>query len=280
MKKIIVPVDFSSQASNALDLALQLAERRNSKVHMLHMIDVPLVGNPVGMSISPTYELGFLEKLKLDGKSQMEDFLIDFKNTENVETEIKIGNVYSGIIDKLDEDDIDLIVMGTKGTSGVKEFLIGSNTEKIVRSANCPVIAIRDMVKLDKLKNIVFATTGHEISEDLMAHLKQLQEMLDAKLHIVRINTPNNFERDIHSNKLLKEIANRFMLKNYTINIYNDVSEDIGIMDFANHMDADIIAIGTHGRKGLDHFVSGSIAEDIVNHSKIISWTYRIKKDN
>jgi nucleotide-binding universal stress UspA family protein len=241
------------------------------------MVEIPIVANPVGMSISPTYEVSFLEKIKSDAQKRMEEFLSKVKHPNKIETIVEIGNVYQGITDHLEKEEVDLIVMGTKGSSGFKEFFIGSNTEKVVRTASCPVIAIREPAKLKDLKNIVFATTGHEVEEDLITHLKQLQDIMDAKLHVVRINTPNNFERDIHTNNSLKVLAERFMLKNYTINIFNDVSEDMGIMNFAKSIDADIIAIGTHGRKGLDHFVSGSLAENIVNHNRILSWTYHIK---
>ena len=70
------------------------------------------------------------------------------------------------------------------------------------------------------------------------------------------------------------------MLKDYTVNVFNDAEVDIGIRNFASSIDSDVIAMATHGRTGLNHFVSGSLAEDIVNHNKILSWTYRIKNHN
>ncbi len=75
--------------------------------------------------------------------------------------------------------------------------------------------------------------------------------------------------------------ANSFILENnitnYTIDIYNDKVEEDGIIFFAQDIGADLIAMATHGRSGLLHLLSGSIAEDIVNHAKRPVWTFRLK---
>ena len=68
------------------------------------------------------------------------------------------------------------------------------------------------------------------------------------------------------------------MLKNYTLNVFNDPYEESGVINFAQEIDADMIAMGTHGRRGLAHLMSGSVAEDIVNHVDCPIWTYSIKK--
>ena len=166
--------------------------------------------------------------------------------------------------------------MGTKGASGIREFLIGSNAEKVVRKAKCPVITLAEPTEPSDIKNIVFATNITDICDDLVAHVKQLQDIFHATIHLLRINTPNNFKRDEITLTGLENMATRFMLKNYTINIYNDIYEDQGILTFAERIGANMIAMGTHGRKGIGHLLSGSLAEDIVNHAKRPIWTYHI----
>lgn len=63
------------------------------------------------------------------------------------------------------------------------------------------------------------------------------------------------------------------MLTNFTLNVYNDEEEKTGVMNFARMKEADMIAMGTHGRKGIGHLLIGSIAEDVVNHVDIPIWT-------
>ena len=66
-------------------------------------------------------------------------------------------------------------------------------------------------------------------------------------------------------------------MKNYTINIYSDKVEEDGIIFYAQDINADLIALATHGRSGLLHLLSGSIAEDVVNHAKRPVWTFRLQ---
>jgi hypothetical protein len=107
--------------------------------------------------------------------------------------------------------------------------------------------------------------------------VKALQNFFKAKLHIVYINTPSNFKRDFETTKSLKAFAKRFMLKDFTINVYNDPFEESGVINFTHSINADMIAMGTHGRKGLSHILSGSVTEDIANHVDCPIWTYTIK---
>jgi nucleotide-binding universal stress UspA family protein len=76
----------------------------------------------------------------------------------------------------------------------------------------------------------------------------------------------------------LQDFAKRFLFKNFTTHVFNDLYEEDGIINFAHHMKADMIVMGTHGRKGLAHVLSGSLAEDVVNHVDVPIWSYNIKK--
>ena len=75
----------------------------------------------------------------------------------------------------------------------------------------------------------------------------------------------------------MQEFAKRLQLKNFTLNIFSDNTEEEGIIYFADHINADLIAMATHGRTGFAHVISGSIAEDVVSHSKRPVLTFVIK---
>ncbi|NBP71527.1 MAG: universal stress protein, partial [Cytophagia bacterium] len=127
---------------------------------------------------------------------------------------------------------------------------------------------------------IVLPNTLHtEIQEDLLMKIKAMQNFFKATLHIVWINTPSNFTRDITTHQRLQDFAKRFLFKNYTIHVFNDLYEEDGIINFAHSIKADMIAMGTHGRKGLAHILSGSVAEDVVNHIDIPIWTYTMRNE-
>ncbi|MEM6524484.1 MAG: universal stress protein [Bacteroidota bacterium] len=279
MLDILVPVDFSKEARYALNFALDIARSNEVKILAFHVVDYPTGAtiDPVGMAVPTPYDPDFIELLKKNAGKQMDYFLADFEG--DIESEISVGNPYLDISDKISELDVDLVVMGTKGSSGLKEFFIGSNAEKIVRTAKCPVITLSQATTVEEITDIVFATNLIDVSEEIMTQVKRLQGLFNSKLHLVRINTPNSFERDHITQNGLQEMAKRYLLSNYTINIYNDIYQDQGILSFAAEIDANLIAMGTHGRKGLKHLLSGSLAEDVVNHAHRPIWTYHISND-
>jgi len=277
MEKILVPCDFSEQAISAFRLAIDLAQQSNREVHLLHVIELPVMHDSM---LLPTlsFEATLLKELNDNAENQSRKIKEEFASDAPVIAKTIFGNTSMMILDYIDEAGIELVVMGTKGASGLRELLIGSNAERIVRRAPCPVITVRKYSKLQAIKNIVFPNSLEAEQEDLVSHVKTLQDFLKATLHIVWINTPGNFTSDNITLLRLKDFAKRFILKDYTLNVFNDTFEESGVISFAHMINADMIAMGTHGRKGLNHVMSGSVAEDVVNHIDCPIWTYTIKK--
>ncbi|MCB0446309.1 MAG: universal stress protein, partial [Gelidibacter sp.] len=98
----------------------------------------------------------------------------------------------------------------------------------------------------------------------------------DAKIHLLMVNTPNNFNTTEVSNKRIREFIKDYPFNNFSINIYNDETVEKGILNFSKMIDADLIGISTHGRQGISHFFNGSISEDLVNHAKRPVITFKI----
>lgn len=280
MKTILVPCDFSKQAVNAFRFALDIARQSGGEVHLTHVIELPVMHDSVLMPVM-SFEEVLLKELK--DKSQLEYAKLIKKYADpkdKIKTATQFGAPARMILNYIEENKIDLVLMGTKGASGVKEYVIGSNAEKVVRNSPVPVIAVKNYPKLSTIKDIVLPNTLHtEIQEDLLMKVKAMQNFFKANLHIVWINTPSNFARDITTNKRLEDFAKRFLFKNYTIHVFNDLYEEDGIINFAHSIKADMIAMGTHGRKGLAHVLSGSVAEDVVNHIDIPIWTYTMRNE-
>lgn len=280
MKKILVPCDFSEQAINAFRFAIDIAAQSKGEIHLVHVVEVPVLHDTMLMPVL-SFEEALFEELRVKAEKQFQK-LISKYGIEKVKVKSKVifGGTSRMILDYISDSKIELVVMGTKGASGVREYLIGSNAEKIVRGSIVPVLAVKKYVKASSIKNIVFPNTLHtETQEDLVMKVKALQNFFKAKIHIVWINTPSNFTRDRVTHERLTAFAKRFMFKDCTVHVYNDPYEETGVINFAHEIKTDMIAIGTHGRKGLTHLMSGSVAEDLVNHVDCPIWTYAIKKD-
>jgi nucleotide-binding universal stress UspA family protein len=279
MKKILVPCDFSEQAINAFRFAADIAEQSKGEIHLINVVEVPVLHDSVLMPVM-AYEEALFKELREKAEKHFTRLITKHApNVKKVTSKVIFGPVYRMLYDYIEDNGIDLVIMGTKGASGVREILIGSNAEKMVRNSPVPVIAIKKYVKGSSIKSIVFPNTlDTEKQENLVMKVKELQNFFKAKLHIVWINTPTNFTRDSITMKRLNAFAKRFMFKDYTVNVYNDPYEEAGVISFTKDVEADMIVMGTHGRKGVAHLLSGSVAEDVVNHTECPIWTYSLKK--
>ncbi|MEM6844856.1 MAG: universal stress protein [Bacteroidota bacterium] len=280
MKRILVPTDFSEQATHALDLAAALARKSGAKVQLLNVVEAPH-----GSSFSAMGEVStpdakdsvYFIQLIESAKRKFDEMADEGKYAEvKLEGLVEVGHPFEHISRTIAEHEVDLVVMGTKGSSGLEEIFVGSNTEKVVRRSGCPVLTVKTPVVADEIKNIAFATNLRGDHSTLIQQLSELQKLFDATIHMVSVNTPSNFENDRYYKKAMKEFAEKHQLENYTMNVYNDDPEEDGIIYFAEDIDADMIALGTHGRTGIGRLLSGSIAEDVVNHAKRPVWTFQL----
>jgi nucleotide-binding universal stress UspA family protein len=273
MKKILVPTDFSKPAMIAAEVAADIAKKANAELTLLHVVE-EAVGNSINVEGQVTDDSRWEEKLftmKLieKAKKQLTKLVEDQKfEGVRVKQELRIGSPYHGMNTIISERKVDLVVMGTAGHSELEHMIIGSNTEKIVRMSHCPVLTMHAKPASKEFKNIVYATSMDKDEEVFSRIVRATQKLYDATIHLVRINTPGNFQRDFVVKKYMQDFAKKLQLKNFTLNVFNDVSEEEGIIYFADSINADLVAMATHGRTGFAHVLAGSIAEDVVRHSK------------
>jgi nucleotide-binding universal stress UspA family protein len=280
MNKILVPYDFSEVASTALDFAIQLGNRAaGCQVTLFHVIEHPSASTfkTMGISDYDPMEVIYMKKLIAQVEAKLVETIASRGNGKaSLDFRIKLGNPGTEVVQMVESDKIDLVVMGTRGAEGLSEFFIGSNSEKVVRHAACPVITMKHAAKVDVIKEIVFASDFEQIDEDFIGHLKSLRRVLDARLRIVKINTPASFYPSRWDNALMDKFIKKHDLGNCTTDIYNHSNEEDGIIAYAEDIGAHMIALGTHQLKGAKHFLKGSIAEDVVNHSIVPVWTYHL----
>lgn len=280
MKRILVPTDFSSQAENALKIAAQLARRFDGEIFLLHMLELPMQlvqpvsGSAVSAGNNNLPEALFFMKLakKRFADLMKQPYLKGIKVHETVE----FHQAFEGIMEISQAHNCDLIVMGSHGSRGFQEIFIGSNTEKVVRNSTIPVLVIKQNYENFEVENFVFATDCNLENKHTLEKANRFAKMINANLHLVYINTANNFLTSMESQKCLEAFTAGASLHNYTLNVYDDVTVEKGILNFAKKINAGLIGISTHGRKGLAHFFNGSISEDLVNHANRPVVTFKI----
>lgn len=282
MKNILVPTDFSEEAINALDTALEFNKINNCKITLLHVVDLPSPPSPVDMVgdyITQVPDTFYLQQFMENSKEKMRMILKDPKfSSVGISEKVVLGNIYNSIELETVENRIDLIIMGSKGSSGIDEFLIGSNTEKVVRRVKCPVLTVKKKQPVFSLKDVVFATNLSEDQGIVLDKVKKIQALFGSTIHLLRVNTPDHFLDTKSLNKQMTDFVQRYQLQNFTLNVYNSKNTEEGIINFAEQINANMIAMGTHGRTGISHLISGSIAEDVVNHATRMVLTVNMSK--
>ncbi len=279
MKTIIVPTDFSKQAGYALDFASEIAVREGVTITLLHVVEYSKKetlfledSTLTTMATLPEDTINedvFYIELYKKRKHQMAE-LVNNPKYQAVELKPKIvmGTPYHAIEEEITNVDADLIVMGTTGISDWEESLIGSTAEKVVRRASCPVLTLREPLRLDNVKNILYASDFHKLSGSHIPIIEEMQRFFGAKIHFLYINSPNNFQNQKEINETIESFAKHNGFDNYEIHIYAHRHREEGIIEFAEDYHMDIIMMATHGRSGISRLFEHSIAEGVVNYSK------------
>ncbi|MFD0863806.1 universal stress protein [Sungkyunkwania multivorans] len=277
MNKIIVPIDFSEYSDYALEVAANLAKANNAEILALHMLEISesLVNKAEGSDYS---EALFFMKL---AKKKFENFLEkDYLEGVKVTDIVQYHKVFSEVNNTAIEQGADLIVMGSHGASGAKELFVGSNAEKVVRNSELPVLVVKQRRKDFSANKVVFASDFKRDNVRPYLNAMSLFKKIKADVSLLYVNLPNeSFKDSDEIEKQLKEFfikadGNTDNMKKVTVR--NDYSVEKGLFAHGQKVDADVLAIPTHGRKGLSHFFIGSIGEDIVNHANTPVMTFKI----
>jgi len=277
MKKIIVPIDFSEYSENALETAAALARKYDAEILALHMLEL---SNALLTSTTDQNDVEAIFYWKLAEK-KFETFLDkDYLKELKVTPIVKHFKVFSEVNEVAQEHDADLIVMGSHGVSGLKEVLVGSNTEKVVRHSEIPVLVVKHNPILTDFESVVFAC---DFSEDAIKPYMNANAMfskIGTKVHLLYVNIPDaGFRNSAEMEKKVAEflkLADGNLEKMKNVTYVSDYSIEEGILNFSNLVGADLIAIATHGRTGLSHFFEGSISEDVANHSTLPVITFKM----
>ncbi|MCI4668996.1 MAG: universal stress protein [Bacteroidia bacterium] len=265
INKILVPTDFSACSRNASEFAMALAAKLNAETHLLSRVHL----HPHWHSLSDEEkqefpESGFWEQIAMTEFTKLTEEFTE----KNVPVNIAYGpgDIVPLVQNYVDENQIDLMVMGTHGLGGFNEWLFGSNAQKVVRKAACPSIVLKKLPAEVNFKRIVFATDYHPLSSKAMVFLKQWAALFDAEIHVVHVN--------IFMNKATtKERVGWKALAgdkgDVLIHEVNDISAEEGIREAAKRLGADMVAIANYPDHVLDRLLLGSVSEALINHLEI-----------
>lgn len=277
---ILVPIDDSPGSERAFEVAATLAKRYGSAVHVLSVVDEhgPRDG-----------------EWDYDGDSPAAAFLDahadEFEADEiDVTPAVREGIVHEEILDYADESGVDLVVMGTHGRTGVRRYLLGSVTEKVVRLSDVPVLSVKADAEPDEVAfdDILLPTDGSSGAEAAIEPTAALASETDATVHVLSAVDTRSLGIDVGSSVIIDELESvaEDAVATASDRLYEEgvdvvktaVTHGIPyrtILKAIEDNDVDLVVIGTHGRTGIDRYLLGSVTEKIVRTAPVPVLTVR-----
>ena len=264
MKHILVPTDFSESANNASKFALDIAKSLQLPVRFLHSVSTPVDWTKLSLEDEKKYP---------ETKERINSAKNELKKWEQKASKNNVEAEYS-IIYNTGMDDLvnyvhpkyhKLVVMGTHGTKGIEKIL-GSNTQKLIRQSQVPVLAIKSYFDFNRLKKILIATDLQEKSLKAFEKIYNILTKLKSQIEIVYINTPYNFKETDEIDNMANEFLGKIGIKDLKVRCLNANNEARGLGMALNKLKPDLFTSITHHRTGFDTIFSPSITEEIINN--------------
>lgn len=263
MRTILLPTDFSENARNAIAYAINLFGE-NANYVLFHSYYVTFKKSTMFLSIDETLK----KEAEHDLKEEKDFFVKQFTGKKiTINTHVTGGELTEEINNYGSNKPIDFIVMGTKGASGVKEVLIGSNAANVFGKVNFPVLTVPENGVFSNLNNVVFAADYERINSKV-ALAPFLRLVKDHHSKVLVVHAPND-------NKNSEEAAERLNLASLfldTATSFHSVEGDVvdeAINDFAIEHDADLLVMLARGGGFLHKLLHPSVTKRVAFHAKI-----------
>ena len=279
MRHILVPTDFSDCATWAAQTAIEIAKLSGGEVHFLHYMSIPINWIQMEQDQEKLYP-DITEDVNHANSELMRLISMAEKHGVSAHHFLGYNESSANIVRHITEQSIDLVVMGSHGASGLREMFIGSNAQRIVRLSPVPVMIIKKPMKSIHIPDILFVSDFEPEAISAFERLVGFAEMVHAKIHLININTPTYFSDtwEIKSKMEPFLLMAGDLLKNTEI-LDAYVFED-GLQKHCMGFEQAIVAMATHGRRGISRIFYGSVTEKIVNHIPFPVLSFRIKETN
>jgi nucleotide-binding universal stress UspA family protein len=269
METILCPVDFSPCAVNAAHYAQELAIRMNARFVLLHVLPFP---TPEPLLEFPTRQ-GQLQD-NTSTKSLLDDlFQVLLKQHPEVaiirQSQIRYGHVTEEVTQVARKEEVNLIVLGTKGAHGLRRRLLGSNAAKVVAMATCPVLVVPQPALFKSLSKIVIAVDfGATLPPDFSLVIR-IAKTFDAEVDFVHVLKDAS---EMKQNMAQIGLRHQYQSLNYDkISFFTTESKNVekGVLDFACEMQAEMLVMVHYRESFWQYLTSSSQTEQLVYHSAL-----------
>jgi nucleotide-binding universal stress UspA family protein len=264
MKQIIVPLDFSDESMNALELALMISAKTKFNIQMVYVLKK-----------SSDFSNVSLEEEQRYAKSKFSELQVKYENKlgsgVTLTYIIKRGKIYDEVVEQAEAFDDSIIVVSTHGASGFEEFMIGSNAFKIITASERPVIAIRHGIMPKSFFQILLPIDFSTDTRQKVPYTAELAKIFGAKVHILAVSSTNEPDILMKLRSWSSQVSD-YMKENgvesITATRSGDNISDL-IAEYAGSEKIDLISIMTEQSSSIKNFVLGNNAQQLLSRSPV-----------
>jgi len=273
MKNILFPTDFSPNANNALNFAVEIARKVNGNLILFHAYSVQLIdpNMPAEIYLSAYQEE---EKTAKENLEKLSGRIIEAnkdasgKSLFATDAIVTQGLVVDEVLSMIDEYKIDIVVMGTHGASGITELILGSNTASIIEKSPAPVLAIPHNADYKDLKNIVYAYDDIKSGLPSFRKLLEFAEIYDSDITLLHIIESSSNTAELNKQEFEK-IKQSVSYSKIRLELVKEVNILEGINDYVNSNNVDMLVMAVKKKSLLDKIFSRSLTKKMAYHTKI-----------
>ena len=278
MVNILVPTDFSQLSKSAVKYAIKIANRLGGNITVLHV-----------MTMTRALRISMIEKIRsLDhdliesAESELETMIKTMSEQYKVKTAIKFevvrGSYFpSTLLREARRLHSGLIVMGTRGASGLTKAVMGSNTNSVIEVSHVPVLAVPEKADFKGFRNVVYASDLRNLEEELVVLIRYI-EKFGSTIHLIHIVPPGD-EVDVIEAKI-DSILKKFPYKNIVTLVLVDNDVDSALDQYVEVSRADVLAMFTHEISFFEKVFDKSMTRRMAFHSRIPLLAFRQTKSD
>ena len=264
MKTIIVPIDFSAESLNGLNLALMLAEKTDAHIQMIYV----MVRNDHSSDEA-------VQKEQQLATLKFKDIIKNYKEKGVLKTElnfvIKEGKVFKEVAAFAETFEDAMTVLSTHGDSGFEELFIGGNAYKLTSHSKNPVITVRRSKTVSNINTIVMPLDVTFQTREKVPYTVNLAKKFNSTIHLVTVTTTGSSSIEEKLHQYTEQVVQYINYENVPCIITHLQGENLTdiTLDYARTIDADLISIMTEQEKSLSNLLLGSYAHQMINKAFI-----------
>lgn len=278
MKTILYATDYSENSIAALHYAHTFAKAFNAQLVVMHVFDIPI-------SLVSTVSMSYIKKERkrfAEHQVNLESFCIQHLGDPLKETDIKFvvdedGSVVSGIQEKALEANANIIILGAKGESALKDFFLGTTAEGLLNKAPCPVLTVPRGASPEKIKMMVYATDFEQADIFALKKLSKIASTFNATINVIHITTKKEYAGDQQMEWFKEMLQEKVHYDKIVFNLIYSDDVQLELNAYLQHSKADLLAMLERKEGGFfQTFFKGDLVRNMEKNTNIPLLSYNV----